>query len=358
MTDNRIEFSGDLATCAMGVMPHEDVDEALRLAFSLDIPFWPQLPRLSYYEDMYVQAMEHFPGGVIDEKARKIHVSTEKFMEEIPEYLEREERPETFRLSERFSQVYRLFLSRELSSYRSVRGQMISPVSLTLRIGDENGKPIAYNDEIRSLAFGFIQKKVNVQYRELAGKNLRAFVWVDDPGLEFIFNALCGYDHTRAKEELTGFFEGIEGPRGLHLCGRPDWDFLLSLNIEILSFNAYAFGDILATYDRAKQFLEEGKIISWGIVPTYFEEFSTEDVESLAGRLEGMWRVLEKKGLARERIIQNSLLAPATCNLLNPDKTITVEKSLGLLRELSLYLRDKYSRFLRSPEFPPVAPGT
>jgi|GEM_PF-2496599 len=47
---------GKLLTTAMAVMPHRDVDRALQSALSLDIPFWPQLPRLSYYEDMYVQA--------------------------------------------------------------------------------------------------------------------------------------------------------------------------------------------------------------------------------------------------------------------------------------------------------------
>ena len=65
--EKRLDFAGELATTAMGIMPHEDVDRALDLALSLDIPFWPQLPKLSYYEDMYVQAMEHFPGAVIDE---------------------------------------------------------------------------------------------------------------------------------------------------------------------------------------------------------------------------------------------------------------------------------------------------
>ena len=52
---------GDLNTTAMAVMPHKDADRALEFALSMDIPFWPQLPHVSYYEDMYVQAAEHFP---------------------------------------------------------------------------------------------------------------------------------------------------------------------------------------------------------------------------------------------------------------------------------------------------------
>jgi hypothetical protein len=148
----------------------------------------------------------------------------------------------------------------------------------------------------------------------------------------------------KAKEELTDFFDGVHGPRGLHLCGRPDWDFLLSLNIEILSFNAFAWGDVFVTYDKVKDFLEKGNIISWGIVPTYFEEFSKEDVVSIADRLESMWTVLQNRGIDGDLILQNSLLAPATCNLLNPDKTVTVERSFELLNAVSLYLKEKYLR--------------
>jgi hypothetical protein len=341
--NERLGFTGELSTTAMGIMPHEGVDEALKLALKMDIPFWPQLPKLSFYEDMYVQAMEKFPGVIIDEKHMRIFVDTNKFIEEIPQYLEKEDNIETFKISERYSLVYRSFLTMELSSYRAIRGQIISPVSLTLKIVDENDKPIVYNDEIRALVFSFIQKRVNAQYMELKEKNDKAFVWVDDPGLEFIFSAMCGYDNIKAKKELMDFFNGINGVRGMHLCGKPDWDFLLSLNnIEIISFNAYAFGDVFVTYDKIKDFVERGNIISWGIVPTYYEDFSKEDISNLARRLEGMWSVLKKRGLDMGKIIQNSLLAPATCNLLNPDKTVTVEKSFELLNELSHYLKERY----------------
>jgi hypothetical protein len=339
---NRLGFSGDLATTAMGIMPHDDIDEALKLAFTMDIPFWPQLPRVSFREDMYVQAMENFPGVRIDEAGGRLFVDTDSFLEDIPEYLKKEKDPDFFRLSAGHSRVYRSFLDMDLSSYRSIRGQVISPISLSLRIPDENGKPIVYNDEIRSLAFSYIRNKVNVQYEELAQKNGRAFVWIDDPGLEAIFSAMCGYDNLKAKEELTLFFEGVEGPRGLHLCGRPDWDFLLSLNIEILSFNAYAFGDVFVTYDRVKEFIENGNIVSWGIVPTLFEEFTREDVEGLGERLTAMWGVLEDKGLDRATIARQAILAPATCNLLNADRTATVENAFRLLRDLSLHLKERY----------------
>jgi hypothetical protein len=260
-------------------------------------------------------------------------------MDELPAYLEQEESPDLFRLSPGFSLVYGRFLSLRLSSRKAIRGQMISPVSLVLKIVDEGGKPLAYNDEVKDLVFSFIQKKVNVQHAELVEKNSRAFVWVDDPGLQFVFSAMSGYDHVKAKTDLVRFFEGIDGPRGIHLCGNPDWDFLFSLPVEIVSFNAFAFGDIAAAYPSVKRFIEAGNIVSWGIVPTLFEEFTKEDVASIAGRLMGMWRLLEEKGVPREVICRNSLIAPATCNLLNADKTATVESAFKLTTEVAERLR-------------------
>ena len=40
---------GNLLTTAMVVMPHTEVDKALKTALSVDIPFWPQLPTLNLY---------------------------------------------------------------------------------------------------------------------------------------------------------------------------------------------------------------------------------------------------------------------------------------------------------------------
>lgn len=337
-----ISFGAGLATTAMGILPHESVDEALKLAFSLDIPFWPQLPRVSFYEDMYVQALEHFPGTVLDEASQKVYIDTQLFYDGLDEFFSHEEESSWFSLSESYSRVYRKFLAQDLSRYTSVHGQVISPVSLTLKIVDENGRPIVYNDDIRSIVFSFIQKRVNAQYRELVVKNEHAFVWIDDPGLEFIFSAMSGYDHIKARDELLQFYDGVEGPRGLHLCGNPDWDFLLSLGIDIISLNAWAFGDIFVNYGKVNTFIEKGGVVSWGIVPTYQEELVKEDIGTMTARLEMIWGPLVQRGLGTDEIAAGSLLAPATCNLANPDRTETVERAFGFLRRVSADMKERY----------------
>jgi hypothetical protein len=326
----------------MGIMPHTDIERALEVALSLDIPFWPQLPRVSYFEDMYVQALENFPGARIDVDNQRILFNLSLFYEELPSYFEKADDPQTFRLTKEFSLVYHRFLERDLSHYPAIRGQMISPISLGLKIVDENQKSIIYHDEVREVLFDFMQKKVNQQYQELREKNPNAFVWVDDPGLGLIFSALSGYNEVQAKTDLDQFLTGLEGPKGVHLCSKPDWDFLLRSKIDILSFDSFNCGVVIVNYPSLKDFVERGGIISWGIVPTYTELLEQETIDSLMERLETFWEDLSRKGVDSKRLLRQSLLAPATCNLLNPDKEKTVEKAFEVLKELSGKIREKY----------------
>jgi len=332
----------------MGIMPHTDVEKALEVALSLDIPFWPQLPKVSYFEDMYVQALENFPGVRIDILNQKILFDLSRFYEELPSYFERADDPRTFELTREYSLVYHRFLEKDLSRYPAIRGQMISPISLGLKIVDQDQRSIIYHDEVREVLFDFIQTKVNRQCQELRKKNPNAFVWIDDPGLGLIFTAFSGYNEFQAKSDLDRFLEGVEGLKGVHLCAKPDWDFLLKSKLEILSFDSFNCGAMIINYPSLIEFLDKGGMISWGIVPTYTEILEQETIDSLEERLETFWEDLSQKGVDRERLLRQSLLAPATCNLMNPDKEKTVEMAFEILKDLSKRMREKYGLAMKN----------
>jgi hypothetical protein len=59
-------------------------------------------------------------------------------------------------------------------------------------------------------------------------------------------------------------------------------------------------------------------------------------------KLETFWGDLSRKGVDSNKLLRQSLLAPATCNLLNPDKEKTVEKAFEVLKELSGKIREKH----------------
>jgi len=334
---------GNLLTTAMGVMPHTDVDRALEMALSLDIPFWPQLPLYSYYEDMYVQASEHFPGILLDMEKRTLRFSMEKFMLELEEAMAHFDDPEYFDVSEQYSKVYHKLLQLDLSDRPAIRGQLEGPISFGFYIVDQDDRPILFDDTVRPFMFEFMSKRINVQLKKLKAKNPNAFMFVDEPGLQFLFSAMSGYNDVAAHKDMEQFFSMINRPRGVHLCGNPDWDFLLSLDLEILSLDVYSNGEIFSNYSSGiKRFLDKGGVLVWGLVPTNFEPFEKEDMESLQARLKDIWTKLAAKGIDLQFMLSKSLLSPATCCLVNPDKEKTVEKAFSMIKELSTRLRDMH----------------
>jgi len=334
---------GKLMTTAMAVMPHTDIDEALDLALSLDIPFWPQMPLYSYYEDMYVQAAEHFPGIILDLENQTLRFSNEKFLAELEETLAHFEEPEYFDVSEKYSAVYHRFLGLDLEDRPAIRGQLEGPVSFGFYIKDENDRPILFDDMIRPFLYEFMSKRVNVQLARLKEKNPNAFMFIDEPGMQFIFSALSGYDDVLAREDINRLFSMIDRPRGIHLCGNPDWDFLLGFDMDIVSIDLYTNARVLPLYKHAIiDFFERGGVIVWGIVPTNIEPFRKETHQTLIKLLEDTWQGLIDAGLDRELLLERSLLSPATCCLINPDRQKTVNLAFASLRQLSETLRERY----------------
>jgi hypothetical protein len=337
------KIPGDLLTTAMAVMPHTDVDRALEMALSLDVPFWPQLPHFSYYEDMYVQAAEHFPGILLDLERRTLRFSIDKFAEEIEAVLARFDDPALFDISETYSAVYHRFLTLDLADRPAIRGQLEGPISFGFNVLDQNERPILFDDTVRPFMLDFMARRLNVQLARLQKRNPKAFMFVDEPGLQFLFSAMAGYSDLKAKGELDQFFAQVDRPRGIHLCGNPDWDFLLNLDLDVLSLDVYTNAEIFASYGPSiRRFLDRGGTIVWGIVPTGFEAFGQEEIPSLVQRLEAVWKVLWAKGIDREQLIARSMLSPATCCLVNPDKERTVERAFAAVNQMAVLLRDRY----------------
>ena len=87
-------FSGDiknsyLAT-GVGSLPFKDPVEAVNFVFDTygcHIPYWPQLPKKTFNENMYVQFSERLPGVTVDEANNSICVNTQSktYLSELEE---------------------------------------------------------------------------------------------------------------------------------------------------------------------------------------------------------------------------------------------------------------------------------
>jgi hypothetical protein len=234
-------------------------------------------------------------------------------------------------------------LKLDLSERPAIRGQLEGPISFGMNVLDQDKRPIIFEDTVRPFMYEFMAKRINVQLERLKNINPNAFMFIDEPGLQFLFSALSGYDSSAARDDVAEFLSMIERPRGIHLCGNPDWDFLLNQDMDILSLDVYLNGEIFSKYAGSiESFLDNGGVIVWGIVPTNFEPFEAENHDSLIRQLENIWSILDKKGIDRDYLLSKSLISPATCCLVNPDGEKTVEKAFEVVREVSLRLREKY----------------
>lgn len=312
-------FDARCKTTAMGIMPHRDIARALLLATSLDIPYWPQLPNVSFYEDMYAQTSEHLPGATVDAEGERVLFNSAEFGKELLTYSERMNEPDWFSPSESYSSVYHRFLGLDLRRFSAIRGQVTGPVSFGFRVVDETLTPVIYNESVRTILFDLIQRKMNAQYRQLFERNTSAFVWADEPGLGWVFSGLSGYDDVLAKRDYRAFLEGVEGIKALHLCANVNLPYLLDLGTELVSFDAYQIGVMPKAYAASVAgFLRKGGTIAWGIVPTDSDNLGKEDVHSLRMTLHNYWGVLSREsGIELKHIANQSLLAPARCCLKN-----------------------------------------
>ncbi|MCA1905289.1 MAG: hypothetical protein LDL11_01710, partial [Desulfarculus sp.] len=80
-------------------------------------------------------------------------------------------------------------------------------------------------------------------------------------------------------------------------------------------------------------------VIIWGMIPTQTENFEKQGLDELAARLKGLWDSLDRAGIDRDFLLSRSLLSPATCCLINPDREATVERAFAAVKTLSRRLR-------------------
>jgi hypothetical protein len=149
----------------MGILPHSDIDAALDLALSVDIPFWPQLPRVSFFEDMYAQASEGFPGISLDVENERVLFESPRFYDELLAYVEASQDPSFFALSPGFSAVYHRFLELDLRDRVAIRGQTIGPISFGLKVTTRASRSSTTDDGAILLDFG---RQINRQLAEMA----------------------------------------------------------------------------------------------------------------------------------------------------------------------------------------------
>jgi len=329
---------------SVGSLPHVDPEEACSIVMKYlpDIPAWPQLPKRSPKENMCVQFSEGFPGVVMN--GDKLHIEPpadfDTKLEQV--YIDCEEGNFTkYGVSPEYATGLHSFLS---SAKRPdlVKGQVTGPITWGLTVTDQAGLGILYDDTLAEVAAKFLRLKASWQENFLRQISRNTIVFVDEPYLVSLGSVFTPIPEEKVPSLLQEVLEGIKGTKGLHCCGNTNWPVLLSMPIDILSFDAYNYASSLSAYpNEVKSFLERGGAIAWGIVPNDEEALAKESVASLHDRLGEAMAPFTRDGLSFNQVVEQGLLTPS-CGLagLSPE---AANQTLELLADLSQYLRRRYS---------------
>ncbi|MGD9142789.1 MAG: methionine synthase [Dehalococcoidia bacterium] len=332
----------------IGSMPHTDPVKACALItrYLKDIPAWPQLPRRSFLENMYVQYSEGFPGIVV--KDNSIYVNTSKDYSAALEalyaaYLKND--AEKYPFDPDYAAGFYAFLEQPGLSPRAVKGHVTGPLSWGLTVTDENKRSILYDEILGDAVPKLLKLKAVWQEKELKKLSGNTIIFVDEPYMASYGSSVAAGPFSspqKVAEMIDEVFEGIQGLKGLHCCGNTDWSVLLKTKVDILNFDTYNYAESLTLYpDEVRAFVSRGGCVAWGIVPNNTESVNKETVASLKDRLEEAMAPFTRNGLRFNELLTHSLLTPS-CSLASLSEE-ACEKTLELLTELSAEMRRCYS---------------
>lgn len=308
---------GGLAT-AIGSMPHSNPAEAgaMVLKYLPDIPVWPQLPKRAFLENMYAQYSEGLPGLAIENE--NIHIDRSK---DLSDGLERlyaaylEGNLDAFTIGPDYAAGLHWFLNQKPGSAKILKGQVTGPVSFGLVVTDRDRRPVLYDETLADAIAKHLRLKAAWQERELHRLAPSTIIFIDEPYLASLGSAFVALSNEIVIRLLNEVLGGVRGLKGIHCCGNTDWSVLMGTETDILSFDAYTYGESLALYPaELKAFLDRGGVVAWGIVPSDEAALEKESVHNLVGHLERLMEALATKGVNRELLFKQSLITPS-CGL-------------------------------------------
>ncbi|MCX8127099.1 MAG: methionine synthase, partial [Dehalococcoidia bacterium] len=181
---NKVKFNC-LAT-GIGSMPDTDASTACQRIFRYlkDVPFWPQLPKRSSKENMYLQLSEGFPGAVVEND----HIYAEK-SEEFESGLEKvyvaylENRPDDFAISREYAAGLYAFVDYGGGHFHFVKGQVAGPVSWGLVATDRQQRGIIYDEVLGDAVARFLRLKAAWQEKLLRKVAKNTIIFIDEPYL-------------------------------------------------------------------------------------------------------------------------------------------------------------------------------
>lgn len=339
-------FKPSLLPIGIGSLPHFDPLKAssLILDYFPYSPYWPQLPSRGIKEGMLLQFTEGMPGLVIE--GEKIYFKKpfhpqpewEKFYE-----VYFNENLEYFKMGYDYASGFYAMV--ELLKGKNpllVKGQITGPITLSLGITDENRIPAYYDKNLKEMILKTIASKAKWQSSEFKKviTETNILIFFDEPILSGYGSISMNLGKEEIIESIREVIQSIDVLSGIHVCGATDWSMIMGTGVNVIHFDAYRFyTNILAYTNELKDFLLNGGLLGWGIVPSEEEFLRNETLTNLLKNFYEKIEILLKEGIPEKTLLENSFISQS-CGLASLSEELA-EKALFLTKKLSNEIRKK-----------------
>jgi methionine synthase II (cobalamin-independent) len=313
----------DCMATGIGSLPLLDPDAAVALALRWlpEAPFWPQLPRLGFREQMGSQYAAAWPGVVVDEARERVWIDTARDLStELGAFYERylARDLEHFALAERdaagFHALLRALGRTPPAQARFLKGHVTGPLTAGVMCKDAGGRDIIHDEQLFDAVVKGLAMNAAWQVRRLGAFGRPVIIFIDEPAMETLGSAFAPASAAEIAERLDEVVDAIHeagGLAGIHCCGNADWPMIFGTRADIVNFDAYAYLErVLLQPEAIRAFLGRGGALAWGIVPT--GSFTgAETVDGLVERLEEGLGRLAAAGIPRATLLRQAIVTPS-----------------------------------------------
>ncbi len=223
-----------------------------------------------------------------------------------------------------------------------VKGQVTGPVSFGLTVLREDKRSLLYDDTQRELATTLLANKARWQQDLLlawAPASVPLIVF-DEPYMAQMGSAFVNVPPELCYPLLEECLAPLDCLTGIHVCGGADWESVVNLPFDLLSFDAADFLDSVVTQREAfAAFAAEGGLLAWGVVPNDDRALALKAEETARQVLAGA-AALEKTGaISVDEVLALSFVSPACGTGALPLEV--AERCFRLSFETSAWLRER-----------------
>jgi hypothetical protein len=328
-------FVGAGAVCGVGSLPFLAVAPALEFIarWCPEVPFWPQLRRMSPREAMLPQTfgphMRHLM-PLRDELGFAIPASrTEKFFDA----LERSDAAFDPAYAAGFYAFVEASRCGAFPSARTVKGQMMGPVTVACSL---NADSTVFIDHIgcRKAIADYIVRLARWQVDALLKCSSSVILVLDEAYLGEALRRVPGR-RDAVVEVLKSVILRVRRPGvlvGIHCCDEIPLSVLGEIDADLYSFDAHNGGAAFAADPESRRFIDAGGHVAWGWIPT-LDDLSGVRADEIVARWRDAAVVLGgEDGLER---VRSRALVTASCGLAG-SSLATCERSFQIAREVSL----------------------